>query len=46
MMDKIKEETKDPELQTFWRKNVECFNAPVVIYLTLLKGHSKWSNYI
>ena len=45
MMDNIKEEIKDPELQTFWRKNVECFNAHVVIYLTLLKGHSKWSNY-
>ena len=37
----IKETTNDPELTAFWRKNVECFNAPVIVYLTLHKGHSK-----
>ena len=41
----IKESTKDPELQAFWRKNIECFNAPTIVYLTLHKGHSKWSCY-
>jgi nitroreductase len=41
----IKEQTKDPELTAFWRKNIECFNAPVIVYLTLSKGHSKWSCY-
>ena len=37
----IKETTNDPELTTFWRKNVECFNTPVIVYLTLNKGYSK-----
>ena len=41
----IKESTNDPELKAFWRKNIECFNAPAVVYLTLHKGHSKWSCY-
>ena len=41
----IAENTKDPEMKSFWRKNIECFNAPCVIYLTLHKGHSKWSVY-
>ena len=41
----IKETTNDPELTAFWRKNVECFNAPVIVYLTLHKGHSKQSCY-
>ena len=41
----IKETTNDPELTAFWRKNIECFNAPVIVYLTLHKGHSKWSCY-
>ena len=41
----IKESTNDPELTSFWRKNIECFNAPVIVYLTLNKGHSKWSCY-
>ena len=41
----IKEATNDPELTAFWRKNIECFNAPVIVYLTLHKGHSKWSCY-
>ena len=41
----IKESTNDPGLTAFWRKNVECFNAPVIVYLTLHKGHSKWSVY-
>ena len=44
-MNLIKESTNDPDLTAFWRKNVECFNAPVVVYLTLNKGHSKWSCY-
>ena len=39
----IKESTNDPEITAFWRKNVECFNPPVVVYLTLSKGHSKCS---
>ena len=41
----IKESTKDPELQAFWRRNIECFNSPCIVYLTLNKGHSKWSCY-
>ena len=41
----FKEKTNDPELTAFWRKNIECFNAPVIVYLTLHKGHSKWSCY-
>ena len=41
----IKEQTKDPEMTSFWRKNIECFNAPAVVYLALHKGHSKWSCY-
>jgi len=41
----IKESTNDPELTSFWRKNIECFNAPAIVYLTLHKGHSKWSCY-
>ena len=41
----IKEKTNDPELTSFMRKNWECFNAPVVVYLTLHKGHGKWSCY-
>ena len=41
----IKEQTKDPEMISFWRKNIECFNAPAVVYLALHKGHSKWSCY-
>ena len=41
----ITEKTKDPEMKNFWRKNIECFNAPCVIYLTLHKGASKWSIY-
>jgi nitroreductase len=41
----IKETTNDPELKAFWRKNIECFNAPAIVYLTLHKGHSKWSCY-
>ena len=41
----IKETTNDPELTAFWRKNIECFNASVIVYLTLHKGHSKWSCY-
>ena len=41
----IKEKTNDPEMTSFWRKNIECFNAPAVVYLSLHKGHSKWSCY-
>ena len=41
----IEETTKDPELKSFWRANIECFNAPTVVYLTVHKGHSKWSIY-
>ena len=41
----IKEQTKDPEMISFWRKNIECFNAQAVVYLALHKGHSKWSCY-
>ena len=41
----IKESTNDQELKSFWRKNIECFNAPAIVYLTLHKGHSKWSCY-
>ena len=41
----IEETTKDPELKNFWRKNIECFNAPSIVYLTVQKGHSKWSIY-
>ena len=41
----IKEKTNDPEMTSFWRKNIECFNAPAVVYLALHKGHSKWSCY-
>ena len=41
----IEEKTKDPELKTFWRYNIECFNAPAIVYLTVHKGHSKWSIY-
>ena len=41
----IKEKTNDPEMEAFWRKNIECFNAPAIVYLTLNKGHSKWSCY-
>ena len=41
----IKEKTNDPEMTSFWRKNIECFNAPCVVYLALHKGHSKWSCY-
>ena len=41
----IKEQTNDPEMTSFWRKNIECFNAPAVVYLALHKGHSKWSCY-
>ena len=41
----IEETTKDPELKSFWRANIECFNAPAVVYLTVHKGYSKWSIY-
>jgi len=41
----IKETTKDPEMTKFWQLNVECFNSPAIVYLTLHKGHSKWSVY-
>ena len=41
----IAENTKDPEMKSFWRKNIECFKAPAVIYLTVHKGHSEWSIY-
>ena len=41
----IEEKTKDLELKTFWRKNIECFNAPAIVYLTVNKGHSEWSIY-
>ena len=41
----IEETTKDPELKAFWRCNIECFNSPAIVYLTVHKGHSKWSIY-
>ena len=41
----IEETTKDKELKNFWRKNIECFSAPAIVYLTVHKGHSKWSIY-
>ena len=37
--------TNDPGLAIFMEKSMRCFNAPVVVYLTLHKGHSKWSCY-
>ena len=33
----IEETTTDPELKAFWRKNIECFNAPAIVYLTDIK---------
>ena len=41
----FKEATKDPELTIFWKKTIQCFNAPTIVYLTLNKGDSKWSCY-
>ena len=42
----IIETTKDtPDMKDFWKTNIECFNAPAIVYLTLHKGHSKWSIY-
>ena len=35
----------DPKMEIFLQKSNECYNAPVVVYLTLHKGHSKWSCY-
>ena len=43
--EQMKVAINDPEMKSFWRKNVECFNAPAIIYLTLIKGHSEWSTY-
>ena len=37
--------TNDPGLKIFIEKSMKCFNAPAVAYLTLHKGHSKWSCY-
>ena len=37
--------TNDPGLKIFMEKSMKCFNAPAVAYLTLHKGHSKWSCY-
>ena len=34
---------KDPEIKLFNEANVLMFNAPTVVYLTLNKGHSKFS---
>ena len=36
---------KDPKLGSFWRANIELFNSPAIVYLTLPKGHTKWSIY-
>ena len=37
--------TNDPGLKIFIEKSMKCFNVPAVAYLTLHKGHSKWSCY-
>ena len=37
--------TNDPGLKIFMEKSMKCFNAHAVAYLTLHKGHSKWSCY-
>ena len=44
-MKDIGDYSKDPKLEKFWRANIELFNAPVIVYLTLNKGHTNWSVY-
>ena len=44
-MKDVGEFANDPKLDKFWRANVELFNSPAIVYLTLPKGHTKWSIY-
>ena len=41
----FKEATKDSELTIFWKKTIQSFNTPNIVYLTLNNRHSKWSCY-
>ena len=37
--------SNDPDLKNFWKANTVLFNSPNIVYLTLNKGHMKYSIY-
>ena len=43
LFNKVKECLKDPSMKEFNEANAIMFNAPSVVYLTLPKGHTKYS---
>ena len=43
LFNKVKECLKDPSMKEFNEANATMFSAPTVVYLTLTKGHTKYS---